>query len=419
MKRILVISWFFPPVNSSESMLVWKLLHRSLFCYDVFTQDRSESWSYGLDKSFEDSDRLRRICAESGELRDWVREACRFFQAHRDEYDVVMTRSMPPDCHRAGLWIKKHYPEIKWIASFGDPILDNPYELLSGTLLSPWSMKNPLNRGRRLLFRLSPLRMLRLTLWDLRHAKKLLHRGALSRLQRETLRRADRLIFNNLSQQRYMTGGRYAERSVLIRHCYDRSLIPPSPERTDGRLRFVFTGQLGALRSPRPLLLALARLKGLVPELADRAAFCFIGEMSDSDLAFLLRNGLQDLVRVSPPVTYRRSLCEMEGADWLLHIDANLNAVAEENVFFAGKLADYFGAGKPILAVTMPRGDAADCLRRAGAVVCSFCVNELVQALYQIIVLGRSAGMDREYLSLFSAEQIAREYDEKVVKPLL
>lgn len=419
MKRILVISWFFPPINSSEGMLAWKLLSRSRFPCDVFTQERSDIWSYGLDESVKGDKKLRRIPAESGELCEWVREACRYFTVHRAEYDLVMTRSMPPECHRVGLWIKRRYPEIKWIASFGDPIADNPYELLGGTLLSPWSLQNPLNRGRRLLFRLSPLRILRLALWDLRHAKAVLRRRELAFLQRETLKKADRLIFNNLSQQRYMTAGRFREKSVLIRHCYERGLIPPPPERSDERLRFVFTGQLGTLRSPMPLLLALEQLKAEVPELAKKAEFCFFGEMADADLAFILRQDLQQLVRVSPPVSYRQSLGEMAAADWLIHIDANLNAVTEENVFFAGKLADYFGVGKPILALTMPRGDAADCLRRAGAVVCSFCVSEIAQALYQIIVLGRSVEMDGAALRHFSSEKAAEEYDEKVVKPLL
>lgn len=419
MKRIFVVSWFFPPLNSSEGVLTWKLLRRSRYPCDVFTQERSEKWSYGTDGSFPNDDRLRRIPAKSTELRDWEKEARRFFSAHRDEYDVVMTRSMPPECHRVGLWIKSHYPGKKWIASFGDPIKDNPYELLGNALLSPWSMKNPLNRDRRLLFRLSPLRVLRLLLWDLRHAGSVLRRRELARIQRETLRKADRLIFNNLSQQRYMTEGRYRDKSVLIRHCHERALTPPPPERTDGRLRFVFTGQLGALRSPRPLLLALAQLKELVPDLADRAEFLFFGEMGDADLAFILRRDLQETARVFPPVSYRRSLREMAAADWLIHIDANLSAVSEENVFFAGKLADYFSAGKPILAVTMPQGDAADCLRRAGALVCSFCVNEIAQALYQVIVLRRRAEMDETVLRLFSAEHAAEEFDEKVVKPLL
>ncbi|MFR8622331.1 hypothetical protein [[Ruminococcus] torques] len=40
-----------------------------------------------------------------------------------------MTRSMPPESHEIGLKIKEIKPEIKWIASFGDPIANNPFVL--------------------------------------------------------------------------------------------------------------------------------------------------------------------------------------------------------------------------------------------------------------------------------------------------
>ena len=47
MNRILVITWFYPPVNSSEGLVTYKLLNNSIYKYDVFTQKKSSSWSYG------------------------------------------------------------------------------------------------------------------------------------------------------------------------------------------------------------------------------------------------------------------------------------------------------------------------------------------------------------------------------------
>ena len=35
MKRILVISWYFPPINSSEGLVTYKLLKNSKYQYDV------------------------------------------------------------------------------------------------------------------------------------------------------------------------------------------------------------------------------------------------------------------------------------------------------------------------------------------------------------------------------------------------
>jgi hypothetical protein len=43
------------------------------------------------------------------------------------KYDLILTRSEPFFIHEIGYNIKKRYPAIKWIASFGDPVFLNPY----------------------------------------------------------------------------------------------------------------------------------------------------------------------------------------------------------------------------------------------------------------------------------------------------
>lgn len=421
MKRILVFSWFYPPINSSEAVLCWKLLKNSRFSFDVFTQKRSDSWSYGRDDTLSEAENVRCIYAGSGDLRAWTEEAWRYAAAHHEEYALIMTRSMPPECHLIGLRVKRRWPEIPWMASFGDPILNNPYELLCGGLYSPYSMKNPINRDRALRFRLSPRRLCADLLWNARHLTAARRRHLLARAERGCIALADRLIFNNRSQLDYMLGnGSARAKAVLVRHSYDESLYPTCAAcGPDEKLRFVFTGRLDGLRSARPLLEAICRLKEDRPELPSRAAFEFYGEMPDAELAFILRNGLDDTVCVNAPVPYLQSLSLMRGADWLVQIDADIGAVCDENVFFAGKLADYFGSGRPILAVGMQRGDAADCLRRAGALTLSYSVNEIRQALYQIVFERRSYPLDEAYIRGFSARRAAAVFDEKAVRDLL
>lgn len=421
MKRILVLSWFYPPINSSEALVTAKLLNHSRYDYDVFTQGRSEAWSYGRDPELPIGGNQRRIAAESGEVGSWADEAVRYFAAHHGEYDLIMTRSMPPECHLAGLRIKQHFPDVRWIASFGDPIRNNPYEILCGGLWSPFSLKNPVNRNRCLRFRLSPLRAAQDCLWTVRNASAVQRRRLLDRIETNTLRQADRLIFNNASQQRYLLGSESANgKTVILRHSYDPGLYPKGMQNGERlKLRFLFLGQLNAIRTAQPLFQAVRALKECRPDLPERAEFVFIGEMPDADLASILRLEIGDTVQVRKPIAYRQSLAEAVKADWLLHIDGNIGAVCGENVFFAGKLADYFGTGRPILAITMDKGDAADCLRRAGALLCSYSVNEIKQALFQIIYCGKQISMDRDYLQCFSAAQAAAKLDEKVVKPLL
>ena len=47
-----------------------------------------------------------------------------------------------------------------------------------------------------------------------------------------------------------------------------------------------------------------------------------------------------DIVQIKKPVDYKTSLSLMKNSDWLIHIDANLSGVLDENIFFAAKLAD-------------------------------------------------------------------------------
>lgn len=421
MKRILVISWFYPPINSSEALVTYKLLKYSRYTYDVFTQRRSDAWSYGRSMDVPDAENVRCIDAESGDIRSWVEEGVNYFIAHRDEYELVMTRSMPPECHLTGLRIKNRFPDVKWIASFGDPIRENPYELMSGALWNPYSMNNRINRNRSLRFRLSPLRPALQAFWTLRHMKAVKYRRELAAIETGVIQKADRLIFNNASQLHYMAGNMpLKDKAVILRHSFDSALYPKSPYNRNGnKLRFVFLGQLNAVRTAMPLFQAIERLKKSLPELSERAEFVFIGDMADADLAAILRLDISDVVAFRKPISYRQSLAEAAAADWLIHIDGNISAVTEENVFFAGKLADYFGAGRPILAITMPKGDTADCLRRAGALLLSYSVNEIKQALVQIIFRGLTMRMDKDYIDGFSSKHVAEILDETVVKPLL
>ena len=118
MKKCLVISWYFPPVNSSEGLVTFKLLKNSKYKYDVFTQKGNESWTYGSKEDKLVSSNINTIFAKNNELSKWVEEGIQFFDDNKDKYDMIMSRSMAPESHMIALAIKKKYPDIKWIASF-------------------------------------------------------------------------------------------------------------------------------------------------------------------------------------------------------------------------------------------------------------------------------------------------------------
>jgi hypothetical protein len=72
-------------------------------------------------------------------------------------------------------------------------------------------------------------------------------------------------------------------------------------------------------------------------------------------------NVVEEFVELFPPVPYRAALEEMVRADGLLVLQA-----ANCNEQIPAKLYEYLRAGRPIIALTDPRGDTACLLRDAG-----------------------------------------------------
>ena len=146
MKKLFVISWYFPPVNSSEGLVTFKLLKNSKNKYDVFTQKGNLSWTYGDREERLVSDNITPIFASSSDTKKWIEEGVEFFKKHHNEYEYIMSRSMAPESHIMALEIKKEFPNIKWIASFGDPIGNNPFSSYFKQK-SPYSVKGKIETG--------------------------------------------------------------------------------------------------------------------------------------------------------------------------------------------------------------------------------------------------------------------------------
>jgi glycosyltransferase involved in cell wall biosynthesis len=115
-------------------------------------------------------------------------------------------------------------------------------------------------------------------------------------------------------------------------------------------------------RDPTALFAALRRLADGAAVRGDdfRIRFRAAGhEALLRDLA--ARYSVEELVEIVPPIPYRAALEEMVRADGLLVLQA-----ANCNEQIPAKLYEYLRAGRPIVALTDPRGDTAGALRHAG-----------------------------------------------------
>lgn len=419
MKKILVISWFFPPINSSEGLVTYKLLSNSKLEYDVFMQANSSSWSYGANDNFPEMKNVKKIFAKSGELEAWVAEGIEYFKQHQDEYDVVMTRSMPPESHMIGLEIKKIKPSVKWIASFGDPIANNPFVLKGMNKISPYSLENRYIRHMGIKEMVSPMRMIRNSVWKIRTKRMNRPYEEERKLQKEIVEQSDCVILNSKEQKEYMFKDYNAslkEKAIVLPHSYDKKLYANVSDNKSEKIRIVYVGHLDDIRTPHMFLKAINRLKKEDSNLAEKLEVLFYGNMSGKEKVYLLDNELLDVVQIKKPVTYLNSLKIMQEADWLLHIDANIQDVLDHNIFFAAKLADYIGAGTPIMGITMTEGPSAEILRKMNALIMSYSVDEIKNYLAMIVNNDYAIEMNKEYSNQFDAVNVAEKFDEYVQK---
>lgn len=384
-----VISWYFPPINSSEGLVTFKLLKNSKYKYDVFTQNSNEAWTYGSREKELTSKNINTIFSKSGDFASWVKEGIEYFEQNHDKYDFIMSRSMAPESHEIALEIKKRYPNIKWIASFGDPLCDNPFNYFVPKY-SEYSLKGKGFENVSIRQILSPKRFLKDKLWIYRkwsYNRKYSLEKKYTKLQKEVLESADEIILNNPYQKEHMFKNceNLKEKVLVFPHTYDQDFYKKVKKEKSNKVTMSYIGHLDDIRTPRQFLKALIRLKETIPNVQDIFEMNFYGNLSANDKLFIIDNELLDIVKFRKPVTYLESLEIMQKSDWLLHVDANLGNYINENIFFAAKIADYLGSKSNIFAITMDNGASADIMRETNSLLSSYSEDEIFNRLLEII----------------------------------
>ena len=90
-----------------------------------------------------------------------------------------------------------------------------------------------------------------------------------------------------------------------------------------------------------------------------------------------------------------------------------------ENIFFAAKLADYIGAGRPIFAITMFDGAGADVVRDVNGVTVSYTVDEIKNYLYLIVYKDYSITVNEANREKYDAVNVAAEFDKFIEERVL
>lgn len=343
-RKILIISWHFPPYKSSSSFNLFKRLKDTGYDFDVIQvrregePDNSKMYNYASSKftSYEitvSSENSRDLTARE----EFIEHVIKLYKTLKitNHYSVILSHSHEFVSHLAALKLKSMDSNLPWIASFGDPIAANPYND---------EYKFPLLEED-------------------------------SQSEKEVLREADRIIVTNKYQRDLMISSHERvvsdDKFFILPHCYDsnmyKSQVHTGIQSSKKIFKFMHVGMLYKYkRTSEPFLLGSKRLLEKHPELRDKFTVDFYGA-NDQFIKKSDEYGLAGIVNFKGNVSYLDSLSVMLESDCLLLRDADFSDQGISHTpFYPGKLADYFGAGKPVIAVTMKHGCVPDMIANTG-----------------------------------------------------
>jgi hypothetical protein len=248
-------------------------------------------------------------------------------------FGAIITNSSPAAAHVVGWQLRYGARAPVWIQHYSDPLVDPVYR------------------------RYQPL-----------------SRWIDTAIERRVLARADVVTVTSPETREVILrrhGTRIPElraRICVVPHVYDEAMLAAARDRYPAEmidaegLHACYVGHFYGARSVDPLCRWIDWLRAGSSPLLARLRIHLVGSLRPAE-ANRIRRGYSDVVRVHPTVTYLKSLAVMQAADVLLVVDAQS---PDTSVHFPSKLADYLGAGRPIVAFTPRKGATARILSDTG-----------------------------------------------------
>ena len=414
--KMFVASWFFPPATSSEGIVTYKLLRNSRHEYHVFSS-RSRQWGYKSEMKFNQEQNIHSFTVDTDSIDEWVDWCVNEFCSRQEQehYDVIMTRSTPPESILVGMQIKEKYPDVKWIASLADPVANNPYELKAYIEDNP-ALSESKKREIKTILKLGDRRLM--AVWEKRPEEGIRLLCKLKKWEDSVLEQADLIISPTDTQLRYLLGDRqWTSKMMPLAHSFDESFYQnkKKPAEAGSRVVLTFLGYSDQLRSLMPLVKAVKRLKENQSEVLNNLEIRIIGNNPREIQDAVLNYYLSDTIVFSGNVDYYKSLEIMQSSDWLIHVDAYFSELKPGgSIFFAGKLADYMGSGKPILAITGDQSPASRIVSKYGGLSCEAKEIQQLADMLEKIGNGYKPEIDLDYQSKYNAVHVAGLFDQRV-----
>ncbi len=195
-----------------------------------------------------------------------------------------------------------------------------------------------------------------------------LHRSLHQRMERRVMRTSSHAIVINepircaLAERNTRKG--FQPSISVIPQGFDADDFAVEPAaRKSGTMRLLYSGIFYDAQTPDYFLRALAQVVENHPRVRDHIEAVFIGLFPEASMHLAARLGIGDLVRYVGYVVHEEAVAQLQATDvlWM-----TIGKRPGAGGISTGKLFEYFGTRKPILAL-VPGGAACEALRPYGA----------------------------------------------------
>lgn len=258
----------------------------------------------------------------------WVRPSIKFLVKYLKEHpvDAIVTTGPPHSMHLIGLGLKRRLG-VKWIADFRDPWTQMFY--YKHLKLSAWA--------------------------DRRH----------HRLEKQVLSEAD-LVIAVSPPVRDDFAAQTSTPVKLLTNGFDPDDFPASSscQKSQDEFRIVHTGLFAAAGNPLGLWDVLAKMTRKSSDFRSRLRIRLAGKTDPQILEAIRARGLGDNLVDLGYITHERAAEEQALADILI---LPLRHEAEYAKVLPGKIFEYMASGSPVLGIGQEDGAAARLLSESGA----------------------------------------------------
>lgn len=245
---------------------------------------------------------------------------------NKNNFDLIYSRASTWTSNVVGLVLKR-YSNLPWVAHFSDPWVDNPYVFPGYNLLQ---------------------------------------RSFAKKMEASIIREADAVVYTSRQTVEAVMAKypkEWIQKVHSIPHGYDPRVYPgvsPSSSLNNKKLRLMHSGKFFGPRTPLSLFKALAILnQGNL--LNDKLELIFIGPIENKYKISVEDLGLSEIVKFVDEIPFDKTIEQLSQADVLLLIEAG---DFKPSIFLPSKIIDYLPLKKPILGITPLQGASADLLRK-------------------------------------------------------